>query len=199
VSNLVPEKRVNKNGDLVTKHVNPDKGKPSTKSNARAASIPAAPAAPVDVVADYSDPFYGPFPSKHGELFQKATTFKEIDDIYNKHAGTEGYEDDYDLRWGAVQRGRDLRAEGKAPITSSSVFKVSLFGKPVPTSFAHAQNMVEIEELYAMMTDEPPGDGEVPRSQVEKIFRGYQKDAKDRLAELHASGVVDKSITLNFR
>jgi len=194
--NTVPEKRMNKDGVLVTKHVNPDKGKTSAAASKKVASAATPPASAAAPEYDYTDPFGNmPFPSKHPELFENAQTFADIDAVYMSNFD-KAEEDPYGYRWAAIERGRQLRREGTVPLVPAKKIE-GLFGSHYG-NFGLAQNLVEIEEMYALITEEPPGDGEIPMSQVRQIFRGYQKEAKERLAQLHDAGVVPKNITLNF-
>lgn len=126
------------------------------------------------------------FPAGQKRLFTGASTFAEIDAAYIKHAATNP--DDLDLRWSALARCREIRKEGAAG--TPTALQTEGWGA---NGFAVAQNYVELAEMFALSTEEPPGDGETPISQVRAWYKRVQTSARERLAELQAAGVAPKS------
>lgn len=94
---------------------------------------------------------------------------------------TTGEYIDYDtalaMRWSAVHRGRRLRLEG-APVRDSAL--------PESNPFRHAQNRAELDDLYSLATEEPPGDGEASRRTLFEWGERLDREYAARLAELRA-------------
>lgn len=123
------------------------------------------------------------YPSSRAAEFAGCDSFAAIDEVWKamraEHTGPYG--DDLDARWGAVERGRQLRRDGHPGVPTA-------LGR---SAFAHAQNDVDLADLYAQATEEPPGDGEASKAFLDRWYAALGRDYWARRAELVAAGVVN--------
>jgi len=56
--------------------------------------------------------------------------------------------------------------------------------------FRHCQNDLELDWMFDLLTEEPPGDGEAPRWWVDEWYAGIKRRRAERRAELVVAGVV---------
>lgn len=100
-----------------------------------------------------------------------------VDDILAETGEYIDYDTALAMRWSAVHRGRRLRLEG-APVHDSAL--------PESNPFRHAQNRAELDDLYSLATEEPPGDGEASRRTLFEWGERLDREYAARLAELRA-------------
>ncbi len=135
-----------------------------------------------------------PGAEREDPVYAEADSFSGIDEVWKREVATAD-EDDYLKRMlttdAAVARGRALREQGLAPTTPTTL-ETGFFGNP----FADAQNDVELYHQFDMMTEEPPGDGEMSKSQTKQWYSRIYSMHDARRAELEAAGVVSGKDTI---
>lgn len=141
-------------------------------------------AAPTGVLTDPIVDPYGKmpaYPSTRAAYFAGCATFADIDQAWKTLRDASGQPtEDFALRWGAVERGRQLRREGHAGVPTA-----------LPESaFSHAQNDAELEDLWSLATEEPPGDGEASTAFLDRWYRDLGAQYWARRGELVAAGAL---------
>lgn len=120
------------------------------------------------------------------KAYESAATFSSIDDVYKRLADATNLMGELDARWGAVERGRQLRREGAATGTPTGLPATGFHGNP----FTLAENDVELIDLFALVTEELPGDGEASDARVSQWYRNITVKRDERRTELVKAGAV---------
>lgn len=134
------------------------------------------------------DAFGFEYPTSSAHLFEGASTFAQIDEVWKKDPHN------LDVRWAAVNRGRELRAAGAPGVPTN----LSSEGRGA-NAFAHAQNDLELYEIFEQCTEEPYGDGEASRAAVNAWYGRLYAAHDARRAELLAAGAVSGRSPLEER
>lgn len=137
-----------------------------------------------------------PGAEREDPLYADVDSFSGIDEVWKREVAAADGNNDYLKRMlttdAAAARGRELRDQGLAPRTPTALEARGFFANP----FATAENDVELYHQFTMMTEEPPGDGEMSQSQVKKWYNRIYSMHDARRAELVAAGVVSGKDTI---
>lgn len=137
-----------------------------------------------------------PGAEREDPLYEGIDSFSGIDEVWKREAAAADERNDYLKRMlttdAAAARSRALREQGLAPTTPTALEAHGFFANP----FATAENDVELYHQFSMMTDEPPGDGEMSQSQVKKWYHRIYDMHDARRAELVAASVVSGKDTI---
>lgn len=146
------------------------------------------PAGPLGDQPSIEDPFVIDYPTSRAEVFSRATTFAEVDATWKaRRADVAGdFSDETDLRWAALNRGRELRRTAGVEAVATAL---PTTGRD-DNGFAHAQNDAELFELFDLATEELHGDGMASRAMQNHWWNKHREQARARRAELLAAGVV---------
>lgn len=118
---------------------------------------------------------YPVLPTAFTAEYETADSYEAVDDTYISLRRTN--DDEFGVRWGAVNRTRELRTEGAPGIPSD------LDGRH---PFRDAQNTAELDELFALATEELHGDGMNSKSVQNRLYDGYRTQMLERRTELIA-------------
>lgn len=125
--------------------------------------------------------------------FAEAETYAAVDEIWKRETEGIGYMEKLALTDAAVERSRVLREEAGVPRTPTMLKRTGIFASP----FANAENDVELYHQFSMLTEEPPGDGEASRSQVNRWMNSLYEAHDKRRNELVRAGVVSGQDTIS--
>ena len=139
----------------------------------------------------HPDPFgtYPPMPGheQYAHRFEHADTYRAIDDAVRSAPVGNGWNEQFGLQSAALVRSRELRQTYAIFVPTSLPERVE--GRT--QEFRHCQNDLELDHMFELLTEEPPGDGEAAQWWVRQWFAGIQQMRLDRRAELVAAGVVE--------
>jgi hypothetical protein len=119
-----------------------------------------------------------PYPTTKLHLFDGAEDYAAVDQVWR--ANISDGDNPYDLRWGAVERGRELRRRGAKGVPTKLDADERLGG---------AQNFVELMDVWDLVSEEPPGDGELGPAAVQAFYARLYAAYDVREQELLKAGL----------